>query len=216
MPPMYLRCSLPGIAWAMALLRGRMKTICRWQQELYCRHACQVELESTSQAAVKTGMTNVAGPSIPGSTGGHAAGASAAYENEAWVSVKALSILILRPGVGGEGEGYSGSHVTGMTEWGKTTKKVQKTLVRILNRHYKDLWSMMQLWCINVSKVCHLATYLINFQVELLSMIDIQDIFNIPSYRINAGQRAFYYLGVKIWNNLSNALGEIRNNTKVF
>ena len=83
MPPMYLRCSLPGIAWAIGLLRGRMKTICRWQQELYRRHACQVELESTSQAAVKTGMTNVAGPSIPGSTGGHVAGASAAYENQA-------------------------------------------------------------------------------------------------------------------------------------
>ena len=195
MPPMYLRCSLPGIAWAIALLRGRMKTICRWQQELYCRHACQVELESTSQAAVKTGMTNVAGPSIPGSTGGHVAGASAAYENQAWVSLKALSILILRPGVGGEGEGYSGSHVTGMIEWGKLPKKCKKkTLMRILNRHYKDLWSMMQLWCINVSKVCHLATYLINFQVELLSMIDIQDIFNIRSCRINAGQRAFITL----------------------
>ena len=98
-----------------------------------------------------------------------------AYENQAWVSLKALSILILRPGVAG-GEGYSGSQVTGVIERGKTTKKVQKTLMRILNRHYKDLWSMMQLWCINVSKVCHLATYQINFQVELLSMIDIQDI----------------------------------------
>lgn len=88
MPPMYLRCSLPGIAWAIALLRGRMKTICGWQQELYRRHPCQVELESTSQAAVKTGMTNVAGPSIPGSTGGHAAGASAAYENQALFSCR--------------------------------------------------------------------------------------------------------------------------------
>ena len=73
-------------------------------------------------------------------------------------------------------------------------KSAKKTLMRILNRHYKDLWSMMQLWCINVSKVCHLATYQINFQVELLSMIDIQDIFNIRSCRINAGQRAFITL----------------------
>ena len=30
-------------------------------------------------------------------------------------------------------------------------------------------------------------------------MIDIQDI----ECRINAGQRSFYYRGVKIWNNLS-------------
>ena len=36
----------------------------------------------------------------------------------------------------------------------------------------QDLWSMMQLRCINVSKVCHLATCQINFQLELLSMID--------------------------------------------
>ena len=36
-------------------------------------------------------------------------------------------------------------------------------------------------------------------------MIDRQDIeiFNIPSCRINAGQRAFCYRGVKIWNNLN-------------
>ena len=51
--------------------------------------------------AVKTGMTNFAGHFIPGSTGGHVAGASAAYENQAWVSIKALSILTLRRGVGG-------------------------------------------------------------------------------------------------------------------
>ena len=195
MPPMYLRCSLPGIAWAIALLRGRMKTICRWQQELYRRHACQVELESTSQAAVKTGMTNVAGPrSIPGSTGGHVAGASAAYENQAWVSLKALSILILRPGVGGRGKDTPDLMWQGWSNGGKLPKKCKKTLMHILNRHYKDLWSMMQLWCINVSKVCHLATYQINFQVELLSMIDIQDIFNIRSCRINAGQHAFITL----------------------
>ena len=38
---------------------------------------------------------------------------------------------------------------------------------------------------------------------------------NIPSSRINAGQRAFYYRGVKVWNNLSKDLREITN-TKVF
>ena len=37
----------------------------------------------------------------------------------------------------------------------------------------------------------------------------------IPSCRINAGQRAFCYRGVKIWNNLSKDLREIIN-TKVF
>ena len=40
----------------------------------------------------------------------------------------------------------------------------------------KDLWSMMQSSCIDVSKVCHLATCQINFQLELLSMIHRQDI----------------------------------------
>ena len=38
---------------------------------------------------------------------------------------------------------------------------------------------------------------------------------NIPSTRINAGQRAFYYRGVKVWNALSKDLREITN-TKVF
>ena len=38
---------------------------------------------------------------------------------------------------------------------------------------------------------------------------------NIPSSKINAGQRAFYYRGVKVWNNLSKDLREITN-TKVF
>ena len=38
---------------------------------------------------------------------------------------------------------------------------------------------------------------------------------NIPSCRIHAGQRAFCYRGVKIWNNLSKDLREIIN-TKVF
>ena len=28
-----------------------------------------------------------------------------------------------------------------------------------------------------------------------------RDSLNIPSSRINAGQRAFYYRGVKVWNN---------------
>ena len=43
-----------------------------------------------------------------------------------------------------------------------------------------------------------------------------RDSLNIPSCRINAGQRAFYYLGVKIRNILSNDLMEIINNTRVF
>ena len=38
---------------------------------------------------------------------------------------------------------------------------------------------------------------------------------NIPSCRIAAGQRAFYYRGVKIWNNLSKDLKQITD-TKVF
>ena len=38
---------------------------------------------------------------------------------------------------------------------------------------------------------------------------------NIPSGRINAGQRAFYYRGVEVRNNLSKYLREITN-TKVF
>ena len=40
-----------------------------------------------------------------------------------------------------------------------------------------------------------------------------RDSLNIPSCRINAGQRAFYYRGVKIWNNLSkDFVREIINN----
>ena len=42
-----------------------------------------------------------------------------------------------------------------------------------------------------------------------------RDNLNIPSCRINAGQRAFYYR-VKMWNNLSKDLREIINITKVF
>lgn len=42
-----------------------------------------------------------------------------------------------------------------------------------------------------------------------------RDSLNIPSSRINTGQRAFYYRGVKVWNNLSKDLREITN-TKVF
>ena len=42
-----------------------------------------------------------------------------------------------------------------------------------------------------------------------------RDSLNIPSCRINAGQRAFCYCGVKIWNNLSKDLREIIN-AKVF
>ena len=41
-----------------------------------------------------------------------------------------------------------------------------------------------------------------------------RDSLNIPSSRINAGQRAFHYRGVKVWNNLSKELREITN-TKV-
>ena len=42
-----------------------------------------------------------------------------------------------------------------------------------------------------------------------------RDSLNISPSRINAGQRAFYYRGVKVWNDLSNELREITN-TKVF
>ena len=42
-----------------------------------------------------------------------------------------------------------------------------------------------------------------------------RDSLSIPSCRINAGQRAFCYRGVKIWNNLSKDLREIIN-TNVF
>ena len=42
-----------------------------------------------------------------------------------------------------------------------------------------------------------------------------RDSLNIPSSRINAGQRAFYYRRVKVWNNLSRDLREITN-AKVF
>ena len=42
-----------------------------------------------------------------------------------------------------------------------------------------------------------------------------RDSLNIPPSRINGGQRAFYYRGVKVWNDLSKELREITN-TKVF
>ena len=42
-----------------------------------------------------------------------------------------------------------------------------------------------------------------------------RDSLHIPSCRINAGQRAFCYRGVNIWNNLSKDLREIIN-VKVF
>ena len=78
--------------------------------ELYRRHACEVEVELTSQAchpAIKTGMTYVVGHfcshidwnSIPGSTGDHVAGASAAYENQALrESKKVLNSGFRNPG----------------------------------------------------------------------------------------------------------------------
>ena len=49
---------------------------------------------------------------------------------------------------------------------------------------------------------CHLAIFQINFELEQLFMRDRRDI-------------AFYYRGVKVWNNLSQDLREITN-TKVF
>ena len=42
-----------------------------------------------------------------------------------------------------------------------------------------------------------------------------RDNLNIPFRRINAGQRAFYYHGAKIWNNSSEDLRDIIN-TEVF
>ena len=43
-----------------------------------------------------------------------------------------------------------------------------------------------------------------------------RDSLNTPSCRINAGQRAFYYHGVKIWNNSSKDLVREIMNTEVF
>ena len=42
-----------------------------------------------------------------------------------------------------------------------------------------------------------------------------RDSLNIPPSRINAGQRAFYYRGVKVWNDLSKELREITNTRDV-
>ena len=59
----------------------------------------------------------------------------------------------------------------------------------------KDLWSMMQLWCINVSKVCHLPSYPSDKFSTRAIIHDRQtryrDNLNIPSCKINACQRAF-------------------------
>ena len=61
-----------------------------------------VRYSFAGDSQVKTGMTNVAGHFIPSSTGGHVAGASAAYERTRLdCHLKALSIMILLPGVGG-------------------------------------------------------------------------------------------------------------------
>ena len=54
---------------------------------------------------------------------------------------------------------------------------------------------------------CHLAICQTNFVLDLLSTIDRSDrgtllIFHLVEL-IAAGQRAFYYRGVKIWNSLS-------------
>ena len=62
-----------------------------------------------------------------------------------------------------------------------------------------------------------------SFQIDLFStratiherQTRNRDSLNIPFSRINAGQRAFYYRGVKVWNNMSEDLREITN-TKVF
>ena len=66
--------------------------------------------------------------------------------------------------------------------------------------------------------VCHLATCQINFQLELLSIIDKQDIEIASIFHLvesTLAKRAFWYRGVTIWNNLSKDLREIIN-AKVF
>ena len=65
---------------------------------------------------------------------------------------------------------------------------------------------------------CQRAICQIHFQLRATihdRQTRYRDSLNIPSSRINAGQRAFYYRGVKVWNNLSKYLREITN-TKVF
>ena len=102
MPPMYLRSSrwyhldyfsdewehAPPATWAIA--------------ELYRRHACKVELESTSQAcrwwrlgwAMLPATSVLISEQYPGSTGGHVAGASAAYEKQALSGVDCSCISL--------------------------------------------------------------------------------------------------------------------------
>ena len=71
---------------------------------------------------------------------------------------------------------------------------------------------MVHLCLKGLSPICQ-----INFQLELIHdrQTRYRDSLNIPSSRINAGQRAFYYRGVEVWNNLSKDLREITN-TEVF
>ena len=59
----------------------------------------------------------------------------------------------------------------------------------------QDLWSMMQLWCTNVSEVCHLAKLLSDKFSTRAIVHDRQtryrDSLNIPSCRINAANALF-------------------------
>ena len=64
----------------------------------------------------------------------------------------------------------------------------------------------------------HLVICQINFSTRATihdRQTRYRDSPNIPSSRINAGRRAFYYRGVKVWNNLNRDLKEIIN-AKVF
>ena len=63
--------------------------------------------------------------------------------------------------------------------------------------------------------VCHPVICQTNFVLGLLFTTDRQDRgnLNIPSCRIAAGQRNFYYRGVKIWNSLNEDLKKIADNT---
>ena len=70
----------------------------------------------------------------------------------------------------------------------------------------------------DVFKDCHLATCQTNFSTRATihnRKTRYRNSLNIPHCRITAGQRAFYYRGVIIWNDLSKDLREITN-TKAF
>ena len=59
--------------------------------------------------------------------------------------------------------------------------------------------------------VTYLATRQINFQLELLSMIDRQDIEIISIFHLVKSMLAtsFYYHGVKIWNKILKFLSDV-------